>query len=118
MPIQYAHPILTLQPVNPEHISHLDYRQVLFHNDHPYEPPTYGDIYDYVPVDLDALTTWVQGATKRHNLKSPTAYRWHHRLGCASHGIIDATKSATTGMVIQQGSLAALPSLLPCEACI
>ena len=65
MPIQYAHPILTLQPVNPEHIAHLDYRQVLLHNDLPYEPPTYGDVYNYVPVDVDSLwstLTGVQGA--------------------------------------------------------
>jgi hypothetical protein len=55
MPIQHAHPILTLQPVNPPHIAHLDYRQIILHNDHPYEPPTYGDVSDYRSIDLDAM---------------------------------------------------------------
>jgi hypothetical protein len=43
--------------------------------------------------------------------------RWHHRLGCASIPIIEATQRAVSGMTIQKDSLSKLAAMLPCEGC-
>jgi hypothetical protein len=112
--VQQAHPIMVMQPVNPEHISGRGYREIVLHNYEPYEPETHGYM-DLTPIDIDVT---VQANTKRPNLKSPTAYRWHHRMGCASLPVLKATHAATIGMTIQKGSMDRLPALLPCEACI
>ena len=116
MPIKHAHPILSLQPVNPQHILPHNFRTVVFHNYGPYEHPTIGDIQTMSPVDLDV--EFSNNATKRPNLKAPTAYRWHHRMACASLQILTATKTAVDGMMIQKDSMQQFSALLPCEACI
>ena len=36
MPISCSHPMLTLQPVNPVHIAHMDYSTIRLHSDEPY----------------------------------------------------------------------------------
>ncbi len=75
------------------------------HKAEPYDPPTY-------------TNSALFNAANRPDAKTPLAFHYHLRFGCASEVVLKQTQQHVCGMQVQKGSWKTLRSLLPCSACL
>jgi hypothetical protein len=102
MSVKRGHQIIKMLPVKADkETSH----QILYlHKPEPYHPPTF-------------INSVLFNAANRPDAKTPLAFHYHLRFGCASIEVLKHTQHVC-GMQVQKGSWKTLKSLLLCSACL
>jgi hypothetical protein len=103
MSVKRGHQIIKMLPVNAD--KETTHQIVYLHKREPYDPPTY-------------INSVLFNAANRPDAKTPLAFHYHLRFGCASEVVLKQTQQHVCGMQVQKGSWKTLRSLLPCSACL
>ena len=104
MNVKHGHHIINLTPIDAYKAT--PHKHLLLHSREPYNPPSFHN----------NMTTTQN--TNRPNAKTPTAFIYHLRYGCASETVLKHTQKNVIGMTIQMGSWEQMTKLLPCAACL
>jgi hypothetical protein len=100
MSVNKGHHIIRMTPIDAHHPT--PHAQILLHERHPYDPPTYHN----------------NATTNRPNATTLTAFVYHLRYGCASEQVLRRTQSHVKGMNVQMDSWPQLKTHLPCDGCL
>ncbi len=103
MSVISGHKILKVFPIDVE--KDTTHAIIYMHLDEPYDPPTF-------------VSTVLYQCSNRPNAHTPSAFTWRLRYGCKCTSILKHTQANVEGLHIRQGTLADLPQLLPCSACL
>jgi hypothetical protein len=100
MSVNKRHHMIRMTPIDAHHPT--PHAQILLHERHPYDPPTYHN----------------NATTNRPNATTLTAFVYHLRYGCASEQVLRRTQSHVKGMNVQMDSWPQLKTHLPCDGCL
>ncbi len=103
MSVVRGHKIIKVFPIAFEQDT--THATIYMHLDEPYDPPTF-------------VNTVLYQCSNRPNAHTPSAFAWHPRYACKCASVLNHTQVNVDGLHIKQGTLADLPQLLPCSACL
>ena len=103
MSVKRGYQIIKLLPIEAD--KETTHTRLYLHLSQPYDPPTF-------------INNTLFNAANRPDAKTPLAFHFHLRMGCASEAVLKHTQHHVCGMQVQHGSWKKLKALLPCSACL